>query len=108
MNDNNRDMFYSGFYGMSPVPNMPNQMVNPSMMTSQMPNPNLTNATTPYNNYNYENNYYNNNYANLDNKITRLENQIKSINQRLARLEAPYNSSSNTYNNEPDSNMYIM
>ena len=104
INDNNRDMFYSGYYGMAPMPNMPNQMLNPNMMNQNL----MTQPQSQYGNYNYDNNYYNN----LNNRITRLENQIKLINQRLTRLEAPYttstNNTTNIYNNEPDSNMYMM
>lgn len=99
MNTNDRDMFYSGYYGMSPIPNM--QIQNPN---TQIPNPNIMSQFP----YNYETNYNTtnyNNYSNLENKLTRIENQIKLINQRLTRLET---SNNNIYNNEPDSNMYMM
>ena len=94
MNNDNRDMFYSGYQGMMPIPNMnmyPNQIY-----------PNNPNDNTP-------NNIYVNNsssYDNMDNRISRIENQIKQINNRLNRLESTYKS--NNYNNEPDNNMYMM
>ena len=82
----NRDMFYGGYQMMGPVPMYPNMGTNM-----------------------YPNMHSNNNYDYIDNKISRIENQIKSINQRLNRLEAPYNNKYNSnYNNEPDNNMYMM
>lgn len=93
MNNNNRDMFYSGYQGVVPLPNM--------YQNNMYPNNTYPNDNTP-------NNIYVNNsssYNNLDNRLSRLENQIKLINNRLSRLENSYN---NNYNNEPDNNMYMM
>lgn len=91
--NNNRDMFYSGYYGMAPVPNM-NYPYNSNM--------GMNNDNNYYNGNTSSNNSY---YNNIENRLNRIENQIKSINQRLSRLESPNNSS---YNTEPDNNMYIM
>lgn len=108
--NNNRDMYYSGYYGMAPFPNMNypstpnmNYSAGPNMNYSSIPNMNYSTGS----NMGYDGNYSNNNYYNnIENRLDRIENQIKSINQRLTRLETPYNNSSNS--NEPDNNMYIM
>ena len=41
----------------------------------------------------------------MNERIERLERQVKRLDQRLTRLETPY---ANNNNNEPDNNMYIM
>lgn len=74
--DNNRDMYY-GNYGYFGPPN--NQMMGPMM-------PNM-------------------NFNDLENRLLKIENQIKRLDQRITRLETPYQS--NNYN-EPDSSMYMM
>ena len=85
MNNDNRDMFYGGYQGMMPLPNM-------NVYPNNYPNDNIPN-----------NIYVNNSssYDSMDNRISKIENQIKIINNRLNRLE-------NNYNNEPDNNMYMM
>ena len=74
MNNDNRDMFYGGYQGMMPIPGMyPN---------NYMPNSNPS-------------------YGNIESRVSKLENQIKLINNRLNKLE-------NSYGNNPDNNMYMM
>ncbi len=50
-----------------------------------------------------DNNFTNSIINDMKMRIERLERQIKRIDQRLMRLEAPY-----ANNNEPDNDMYIM
>ncbi len=78
---NERDMYY-GYNGFFPLPN---QMTG--FNSSQ------------FNNVNY--------YNDFNNRIERLERQIKRFDQRLARLETPY-ANNNYANNEPDNSMYMM
>lgn len=82
-----RDMYY-GYGGYIPINNMPN--------TSMMPN----NTITP-------NNYSTSQFNDLNERIGRLERQVKRLDQRLTRLETPY-ANNMKYNNEPDNNMYMM
>ena len=95
-----RDMYY-GYGGFVPMNGMPN---SGAMMQSQMPNvmqPQMSgNSTT--NSSNYMNSWYND----INDRIDRLERQVKRLDQRLTRLETPYANSN--YNNEPDNNMYMM
>ena len=80
---NDRDMFYNtyGYGGFTPLPGNTN--------TYPIPTPN---------------NYQTTQFTDMNERINRLERQIKRLDQRLSRLETPY---ANT-NNEPDNNMYIM
>ena len=89
---NNKDMFYNMYeYGTSvPLSNggfgvMPNMNQIP-----QIP----------------ANNYSTGQFNDMNERIGRLERQVKRLEQRLTRLETPY--ANNQYNNEPDNNMYMM
>ncbi len=89
MNDNNRDMFYSN-YGYAGV--MPGGMIMPNqnMMPNQVMLPNQ-------------------NINNYENRISALEQQVNRLNARVSRLEGQYSgNTTNIYNNEPDSNMYMI
>ena len=44
----------------------------------------------------------------MNERINRLERQVKRLDQRLNRLETPYANANMSYNNEPDNNMYMM
>jgi hypothetical protein len=44
----------------------------------------------------------------MNERINRLERQVKRLDQRLTRLETPYVNTNNYTNNEPDNNMYMM
>ncbi len=101
MNDNkDRDMFYSnyGYAGMMPNQGMmmPSQGMLPNqgmMMPSQGVMPNQMN----------------NNMGNYENRISNLEKQVSRLNARVSRLEGQYGgNTTNIYNNEPDSNMYMI
>lgn len=76
-----RDMFYNvyGYGGANPT-------INPiqGMVPGQM---------NPFMNHNE-----------LNTRLSNLENKIKVLESRIARLENPYNSNYN----EPDSNMYML
>ena len=81
-----RDSFY-GYGGFYPFPNQI-----------------MGGMTSP----NYSDNSYNINYINdFNNRIERLERQVKRLDQRLTRLETPY-AKGNNNSNEPDNNMYMM
>lgn len=101
-----RDMYYgnygySGFVPMGGFPNNAPLMMQPQMsggMQSQI----TGSATNTPTNSNYMNNWYND----INDRVDRLERQVKRLDQRLTRLETPY--ANNNYNNEPDNNMYMM
>lgn len=85
---NNRDMFYNSYGYQS---NIPFQMM-PKMIDTNMANQmNYPNIYNPIND--------------INNRITKLEDKINKLNQRLTRLETANN---NIYNNEPDSNLYML
>jgi len=74
-----RDMYYSGYnYGYGQIPGM-------------MPNNNYTGTLN----------------QDIINRVNRLERQMQRLEQRITRLETPYQNNS-TNNKEPDSNMYMM
>ena len=92
-----RDMYYGnyGYSGYYPIPNMPNQMNG--MIPPQM-------GGIPNNS-----SYNINQLSDLNDRIDRLERQVKRLDQRLTRLETPYaNVNNSSSNNEPDNNMYMM
>ena len=64
---------------------------------NQVPGPMI-----PQNNNNYSINQWND----INERISRLERQVKRLDQRLTRIETPY--ANQNYNNEPDNNMYMM
>lgn len=82
----NRDMFYNSYGYQS---NIPFQI---------MPNMNDINMI----------NQFNNPINDLNNRITNLENKITKLNQRITRLETSNNTTTNIYNNEPDTNLYML
>ena len=97
----NRDMYYNsyGYGGFTPLNNIP------PMMNNSFPNQPLNNIPTGMNTNTYTNSQFND----INERINRLERQVKRLDQRLTRLETPYaNTSNNTYNQEPDNNMYMM
>ncbi len=90
---NDRDMYYSGYGygGMMPM----NQSPTPTQMPVQIPNP-----ITP-------NNYATSQFNDINERVNRLERQVKRLDQRLTRIETPY-ANNNFSSNEPDNNMYMM
>lgn len=91
----NRDMYYNGTYGgYTPFNNMPNGM---------MPFQNQYDMNNGLNNQMPNNNYFND----INERLNRLERQVKRIDQRLTRLETPY-ANTNNYNQDIDNNMYMM
>lgn len=88
---NDRDMYYGG-YGYSGF----------TPMNSFQQGFNMQPQT---NSYGVPNNYTTGIYNDMNERIERLERQVKRLDQRLTRLETPY---ANNNNNEPDNNMYIM
>ena len=91
-----RDMYY-GYGGFTPV-----QM--PGMMPNQMQGMAQPQMSSMSNGINYGTSQFND----INDRIDRLERQVKRLDQRLTRLETPYANSGNLYNNEPDNNMYMM
>ena len=89
-----RDMYYGYGGGYIPMNNMPQGMM-PN--TGFMPNTN----TMP-------NNYSTSQINDMNERISRLERQVKRIDQRLTRLETPYANNLKYDNNTPDNNMYMM
>ena len=77
-----RDMFY-GYGGFYPL----NNQISPSYL---------------FDDTNYNTSFFND----LNNRLDRLERQLKRLDQRLTRIEAPY--ANNIHSNEPDNNMYMM
>ena len=97
-----RDMYYSGYNygGFTPLNQMPNQM--PSMMPNQMTvNPNQMPMTMS------NNTYASSQFNDMTERISRLERQVKRLDQRLTRIETPY-ANMNNLNSEPDNDMYMM
>lgn len=101
---NDRDMYYNtyGYGGFTPN-NMMMGGIPPVM------NPNITNQTytgmpnqTPLNNT-----YASGQFNDMNERLARLERQVKRLDQRLTRLETPY-ANTNNYPTEPDNNMYMM
>lgn len=98
-----RDMYYNsyGYGGFAPLNTMPTQM--PPMMNQGMlmPSTNQMSTQIPMNTY------ANSQFNDMNERINRLERQVKRIDQRLTRLETPY-ANTNNFNQEPDNNMYMM
>ena len=88
---NEREMYYNS-YGYTNA--------NPNMMGGFMPNmmmPNMQN----------NNDFFND----INNRINRLERNVKRLDQRISRLETPYGNNGNTtniYNEQPDSSLYML
>ena len=95
---NDRDMYYSsyGYGGFTPMNNMPSQGM--PMMNQHPPTP----IATPMNTYTTSQ------FNDINERLNRLERQVKRLDQRLTRLETPYANTNNFSNNEPDNNMYMM
>ena len=91
----NRDMYYGGYVPMDNMANMGGMpimnMANPGNGQMQM----------------MPNNYATGQFNDMNERINRLERQVKRLDQRLTRLETPY-ANNMKYNNEPDNNMYMM
>ena len=99
-----RDMFYNsyGYGGFTPSSGMgmatgmpvgmPNTMTMPTGMQTQM----------------MPNNYVTSQFNDMNERVSRLERQVKRLDQRLTRIETPYANTNNMLNNEPDNNMYMM
>ena len=104
---NDRDMYYNGAYGgFTPLNNIPNSMGMNPMLNNQFPNQNMSSyspdmQTMPTNTY--ANSWFND----MNERINRLERQVKRLDQRLTRIETPY-ANTNNFNQEPDNNMYMM
>lgn len=84
-------MYYNSYGYSGVLPNMPGGFMN------QVPG-----TMIPQNNNNYSINQWND----INERISRLERQVKRLDQRLTRIETPY--ANQNYNNEPDNNMYMM
>ena len=91
----NRDMYYGGYVPMDSMGNM-----------GGMPNMNIPNSSVGQMQM-MPNNYATGQFNDMNERINRLERQVKRIDQRLTRLETPY-ANNMKYNNEPDNNMYMM
>lgn len=90
----NRDMYYNsyGYGGMMPLPQNginPNYTAMPGAITPPMTN-----------------NYTTSQINDMNERISRLERQVKRLDQRLTRIETPY--ANQNFQNEPDNNMYMM
>ncbi|MCI6265697.1 MAG: hypothetical protein MR598_02485 [Erysipelotrichaceae bacterium] len=97
---NDRDMYYGsyGYGGFSPLQNMPNGMQ--PMIGTQIP--------TQVPNQMMQNTYATSQFNDMNERVNRLERQVKRLDQRLTRLETPYANQTQSQNNEPDNNMYMM
>lgn len=99
-----RDMYYGsyGYSGFNPIPGIPNQMpgIAPNQVSSMNPNQMASIPTST--------NYGTSQFSDINERLSRLERQVKRLDQRLTRLETPYANTSNINNNEPDNNMYMM
>ena len=83
-----RDMYYGnyGYSGFSPIPN--NMQIPTNMPNMMQPNT-----------------YGTNQLSDINERINRLERQVKRLDQRLTRLETPYaNNNNNLYSNKPNNN----
>lgn len=110
--NNNRDMFYNsfGYQGNMPIQFMPipnNMMQNNPMM--------YQNTFIPYNtqyNTGYDNNTNNSSMYNpindINKRLTKLETNVNKLAQRVTRLENSTNNTTNIYNNDPDTNLYML
>ena len=90
-----RDMYY-GYGGYIPM----NNTMGMSNPMSGMGINNTSGQMMP-------NNYSTGQFNDMNERINRLERQVKRLDQRLTRLETPY-ANNMKYNNEPDNNMYMM
>ena len=101
-----RDMYYNSYgYGVG----MPNTMPGnfPQMMNTGMPNQMYNGVNTGMSSTMPTNTYANSQFNDMNERVSRLERQIKRLDQRLTRLETPY-ANANNFSNEPDNNMYMM
>lgn len=98
-----RDMYYNayGYGGFTPLNNIPGGF--PQMMNNQMPNQAYTGMGSQMPNNTYANSQFND----MNERVSRLERQVKRLDQRLTRLETPY-ANTNNFSQEPDNNMYMM
>lgn len=100
---NDRDMYYNtyGYGGFTPLNNMPNQI--PPILNNQIPNQPFSGSQSQM----PTNTYASSQLNDMNDRIGRLERQVKRLDQRLTRLETPY-ANTNNLNQEPDNNMYMM
>lgn len=98
--ENDRDSMYYGSYGYGFIPQMQNTMPG-----NMMPNNMMSSNMAPNNMFSTGSTYQTSQINDINERLNRLERQIKRIDQRLTRLETPY---ANTNYNEPDNNMYMM
>ena len=95
-----RDMYYNsyGYEGTMPLNNFQNQY--PVFFNNSAYDfPNIPNGMSG--------NYLNGQFNDINERVSRLERQIKRIDQRLTRLETPYANSTN-FPSDGDNNMYMM
>ena len=95
-----RDMYY-GYGGFTPL-QMPG-MMQPQMSSMMQPQMSGMSSGTSYNS-----SYGSSQFNDINERLDRLERQVKRLDQILTRLETPYANSNSLYNNEPDNNMYMM
>lgn len=104
-----RDMYYNsyGYGGFSPNAMMPGGV--PQMMNAGIPNQTYTGMPNQsyIGNQMPANTYANSQFNDMNDRVSRLERQVKRLDQRLTRLETPYANTTN-FNQEPDNNMYMM
>ena len=105
-----RDMYYNsyGYGGFTPnaMPGGFPQMMNTGMPNQMYPAMN-TGMGSSMSGSMPANNYANSQFNDMNERVSRLERQVKHLDQRLTRLETPY-ANTNNFNQEPDNNMYMM
>lgn len=109
--NNNRDMFYNsfGYQGNMPIQFMPipnNMMQNNPMMYQNTFIPYNTQYNTGYDNNNNSSMY--NPINDINKRLTKLETNVNKLAQRVTRLESSTNNTTNIYNNDPDTNLYML
>ena len=102
-----RDMYYNsyGYGGFNPN-TMPGSNF-PQMMNTGIPNQMYTGMNAGMSNTMPANTYANSQFNDMNERVSRLERQVKRLDQRLTRIETPY-ANTNNFSNEPDNNMYMM
>jgi len=89
---NDREMYYNAYGYNSAYPMMQ------GFMPYNMPGMNQYNSMNQ-----------NDSVNDINNRLNRIERQIRRLEQRISRLETPYsNNTTNIYNDQPDSSMYML